>query len=111
MPYMSASISYPAGGCSARLEALLLWRKGAHVAEPGGVDGSCLYGGTLVRLRRIVIQVRVEVRYPRKVAFDEAASEFATHLPGVVQPLLARPPGEVRLCRNPDPSLVSTRPS
>src|SRR3954452_20296302 len=69
----------------------------AHVAEPGGVDGSRLYGRALVRLRDTVTQLRVEVRHPLEVAFYEVAFEFGPYLPGVVQAFFASPPGEVRL--------------
>ncbi len=96
--------------CSARLKGLFLWRDGAHVAEPGSANDSRLYGRTLVRLRRIGTEVRVQIQCPREEAFDGAAPEFAVDLPGTVKPLLVRPPSEVRLRRSPASSLASTRP-
>ncbi len=96
--------------CSARLKGLFLWRDGAHVAEPGSANDSRLYGRTLVRLRRIGTEVRVQIQCPREEAFDGAAPEFAVDLPGTVKPLLVRPPSEVRLRRGPASSLASTRP-
>jgi hypothetical protein len=72
--------------CSARRMRLFLRRDGARVAEPGSADDSLLYGCALVRLRRIVTEVRVQIRRPSEEAFDEAAPEFAVHLTGAVEP-------------------------
>lgn len=81
---------------------------GAHVAEPGGVDGTGLYGCALVRFRHPVGEVRVEVGHPLEAAFHEAAFEFAPHRPGVVEALLG-PSGEVRPGGYPAPSLALLR--